>query len=98
MAFFYILRLRSGQLYVGATEDLARRYQEHLSGEACRTTRLDPPVALLHAEEFPTFSQARTREAQVKRWTRAKKEALAAGDLDGLHIFAERKTRDTSIG
>ena len=93
MAFFYILRLRSGQLYVGATEDLQRRYQEHLSGKACRTTLLDPPLALLYSEEFPTFSEARTREAQVKRWTRAKKEALVAGNVDRLHRLAVRRAR-----
>jgi putative endonuclease len=91
MAFFYILRLRSGQLYVGATENLDRRYEEHLTGKACRTTQLDPPVELLHSEAFPTFSQARLREAQVKRWTRAKKEALVAGELDSLHMLAVRK-------
>jgi hypothetical protein len=32
----------------------------------------------------------------VKRWTRAKKEALVAGDLDGLHILAGRKARHIS--
>ncbi|MBT7166126.1 MAG: GIY-YIG nuclease family protein [Victivallales bacterium] len=35
-ACLYILRLRSGQLYVGATTDLDRRWQEHVSGEASR--------------------------------------------------------------
>ena len=87
-AFFYILRLRSRRLYVGATTDLARRWQEHLAGEACRTTRLDPPVALVHSERFPTFSQARFREAQVKRWSRGKREALGSGDTTSLHRLA----------
>jgi len=87
-ASFYILRLRSGQLYVGATTDLERRWQEHVSGDACRTSRLDPPVAIVYTEEFTDFPKARRREAQVKRWSRAKREALVAGDRAALKHLA----------
>src|SRR5208282_5626647 len=45
-AWFYTLRLRSGVLYPGATTDLERRWAEHDSGAACRTTLLDPPADL----------------------------------------------------
>ena len=83
-AWFYMLRLKSGQLYVGATKHLKERYQAHCDGEACRTTELDPPRGIVYSEEHPTYAQARRREAQVKKWTRAKKEALAAGDLQAL--------------
>jgi putative endonuclease len=69
IAWFYILRLRSGKFYTGATTDLEQRFKDHLSGNACRTTRLDPPVALIHSEECQTFSDARKREAQIKRST-----------------------------
>mgnify|MGYP006274372649 FL=1 len=88
-SFFYILRLRSGQLYVGATTDLERRWEEHLAGHACRTTRLDPPVSVVYSETFASFAQARRREAQVKRWSRAKREALVAGDTSELRRLAQ---------
>jgi len=84
-AWFYILRLKSGALYIGATTDLNQRYKDHCSGKACRTTSLHPPVALLYSEELETFSDARRREAQVKRWSRGKRGALASGDLETLH-------------
>jgi putative endonuclease len=87
-AWFYVLRLRSGQLYPGATKSLQRRYREHMAGQACRTTRLDPPTAVVYCEEYPTFAGARGREAQVKRWTRAKKEALVAGETHELKLLA----------
>lgn len=89
LAQFYILRLRSGQLYVGATTDLQRRWQEHVSGDACRTSKLDPPVAIVYSEEHPTFADARRREAQIKRWSRAKREALVAGDAAALKRLAQ---------
>ena len=87
----YILRLRSGKLYVGATTDLERRWQEHSAGHACRTTRTDPPVGIVYSEEFATFADARQREAQIKRWSRAKKEALIAGDVETLHKLARSR-------
>ena len=88
-AWFYVLRLKSGQLYIGSTKDLDGRIQEHKSGHACRTTQLDPPVDLLYSEEFKTFSEARRREAQIKKWSRAKKEALVSGELAKLRELSK---------
>jgi predicted GIY-YIG superfamily endonuclease len=90
-AWFYIVRLRSGTLYLGATTDLKKRFEEHSSGRAGRTTTLDPPVALAYSEKFETFSEARHREKQVKRWSRAKKEALVSGDTSKLQKLAQSK-------
>ena len=92
-AWFYILRLRSGALYPGATTNLDRRYEEHCCGVGCRTTKFDPPTSLAYSEEHATFADARRREAQVKRWTRAKKEALVARDRSILHDMAKRRKR-----
>ena len=90
-AWFYILRLETGSLYVGATTDLEKRYQEHRSGKASRTTAIDPPISLLYSEEYASFPEARHREAQVKRWSRAKKEALISRDIEKLRELAKSK-------
>jgi predicted GIY-YIG superfamily endonuclease len=92
-AWVYILRLNSGALYIGATKNLNQRYTNHLRGTACRTTKSDPPVALVHTEEFITFSGARKREAQIKRWSSAKKEALIIGDISSLEKLAHAHNR-----
>ncbi|HUG09409.1 MAG TPA: GIY-YIG nuclease family protein [Opitutaceae bacterium] len=91
-AVVYLLRLRSGTLKIGATTDLEKRLADHLSGNACRTTQLDPPTFLLRTEVCATFTEARRREAQLKRWSRAKKESIAAGDLAALRNLS--KSRD----
>ncbi|MBU2495758.1 MAG: GIY-YIG nuclease family protein [Candidatus Omnitrophota bacterium] len=83
-AWFYILRLKSGRLYAGITTNLQKRYKEHLKRYACRTTKIDPVIALVYSENFPNVSSARKREIQVKKWTHAKKEALIAGDVEIL--------------
>jgi predicted GIY-YIG superfamily endonuclease len=93
----YFLRLRSGMLYIGASVDLEQRLADHGAGHACRTTHLDAPVAVLRVEVFATFAQARTREAQIKRWSRAKKEALLCGNLHMLRILSRSRERPEKI-
>jgi putative endonuclease len=88
-AWFYILRLQSGTVYIGATKNLEKRYAGHRAGSAGRTTCLDPPLSLVYSEEHDSFSEARQREAQVKRRSRAKKEALVAGDKDKLRALSK---------
>jgi len=87
----YFLRLCSGITYIGASIDLEQRLVDHSSGKACRSTQLDPVVAILRVEVYPTFAQARHREAQLKRWSRAKKEALIAGNLPRLHCLSKSR-------
>jgi putative endonuclease len=89
----YFLRLRSGALYIGASEDLEQRLEDHASGQACRTTHLDPPAFFLRLEIYSNFSEARSREAQLKRWTRAKKEALVVGDAERLHALSQSREK-----
>ncbi len=80
-AWFYILRLESSLLYSGSTRSLEKRIDDHFAGKGCRTTKTDPPVTLAYSEEYATYKEAFHREQQVKRWSRAKKEALIKGDM-----------------
>ena len=93
-ARFYILRLRSGAFYCGATENLNQRYQDHLIGRGCLTTQADLPVELLYSEKCLDYAAARKREAQVKKWSRAKKEALISGDKVRLKQLARSRENE----
>jgi predicted GIY-YIG superfamily endonuclease len=42
----YILRLQGGRFYVGKSNNIAQRYQQHLQGEGCSWTKLYKPVSL----------------------------------------------------
>jgi len=84
MAFVYILRCSDGSYYVGHTNDLQVRLDEHKSGVAANFTALRRPVTMVYAEEHPTSPRAEERERQLKRWSRAKKEALISQDLKSL--------------
>ena len=91
VSFVYILRLRSGALYVGCSTDAETRFAEHSAGTACRTTKLDPPVSVVFVEIHPDFRSARRRETQIKKWSRAKKEALISGDVARLKSLSQSR-------
>jgi len=84
MAFCYILQCADGCYYVGSTGDLDARLVKHLEGSGSKYTAARRPAILVFAEEFTTIEGARARERQLKGWTRAKKEALIAGDMAAL--------------
>lgn len=88
----YILRCADGNLYVGSTEDILSRLHVHNTGRGPLFTRIRLPVELVHSEPYATFSDARVREIQVKKWSRAKKEALVAGDQAELKRLSKRRT------
>ncbi|MCK9983936.1 MAG: putative endonuclease [Azoarcus sp.] len=49
------------------------------------------PVTLLWTGEFETREQALAFERKIKGWSRAKKEALIAGDWNRLRELAKAK-------
>ncbi len=77
--FTYILECADLTLYVGSTNNLERRLEQHNNLKSgAHYTKIRRPVKLVYFETFPTFKEARQREWEIKKWTRAKKEALVA--------------------
>ncbi len=93
----YMLWCSDGQFYVGSTGDLERRLAEHGEG-LVRSTHDFRPVKLVYVEHFPTREDAKRKEHQVKRWSRAKKAALVRGDVDRLKELARSRGPSTSLG
>jgi putative endonuclease len=75
----YILQCSDGSYYTGWTNDLARRYRQHRTGNGGRYTRSRCPVLLVYFERQKDASAARKREAAIKQLPRAKKAELVAG-------------------
>ena len=78
VAFFvYILASKpNGTLYVGVTNDLARRLAEHKAKLVPGFTRQYGVDRLVYFEAFDSIVEARAREHSLKRWRRAWKIAL----------------------
>jgi putative endonuclease len=79
--FVYILRTSSNELYIGVTKGLAQRLATHNCGKGAKWIKTHGNAELVYPELHPTLAAARKREIQVKKWSRAKKEALSAGDI-----------------
>ncbi len=69
----YILSSNSGCLYVGVTNNLQRRVQEHKAGTGSDFTAKHAVNILVYFETFKYIDQAIQREKQLKRWSRSKK-------------------------
>jgi putative endonuclease len=81
MLFVYLVRCSDGTLYTGFARDPHERLVVHNAGKGAKYTRSRLPVALVYVESCESRSAALRRERQLKGWTRAKKDALIAGDL-----------------
>ena len=80
--YFYILRCRDNTLYCGQTNDLEKRLKQHNEDnkKGAKYTKGRRPVALVYSEVFSTLKAARSREAEVKKLTKGKKEVLVKGN------------------
>jgi putative endonuclease len=89
----YILECADKTLYVGYTTDLESRFKQHNDGRGGRYTATRLPVRLVYSEFCGSEGIALKRERQIKRWTRAKKAALAAGDSELLNRLSPTPRR-----
>ena len=81
----YILRSKKdGSLYVGHTNDLARRLAEHNNPLGKSYTAKRGPWELVHSEDHPDRSTAMNREHYLKSHAGAhEKKQLASGGSVG---------------
>ena len=87
--YAYLLRCSDGTYYCGQTDNIEARMQQHHLGETGYTSTRKP-VELVWQGEFETREGAIAFEQQVKGWSRAKKQALMAGDWDRVQALAKR--------
>jgi putative endonuclease len=75
--FVYILSSqRNGTLYVGVTNDLVRRAQEHREGLVDGFTKRYQVKLLVYYEVHQDIAEAILREKRIKRWLRSWKIRL----------------------
>ena len=69
--YVYILASRrNGTLYIGVTNDLMRRVEEHRHGLVPGFTSKYGVKRLVHFEEFGDIALAISRETRLKKWKR----------------------------
>lgn len=91
--YVYIIKCKNGSYYVGHSGDIKRRMKDHQAGYGSKFTMDNEAEVPLYYEEFALRSEAMKREPQLKKWSRAKKEALIKGDLNKLHELSKIRKR-----
>ncbi len=64
--FVYIILTENDTLYCGYTDDVERRFQEHLEGKGAKYTKANKPVKIVYTKEFPSKSEALKEEYRIK--------------------------------
>ena len=87
--YMYILECSDQSFYVGSTNNLIVRFDQHQRGEGANHTKARLPVKLIYSEEFEKVSEAFRREKQIQGWSRAKKIALIEKNVKELKLLAQ---------
>ena len=77
----YMIRCGDNSLYTGISNNVAKRFAVHQSGDArsAKYTRHRHPLKLVFAEEIGTKSEASRMEYRIKQLPKGTKESLVRG-------------------
>lgn len=76
--YVYMLLTEHNTLYCGFTDDVKKRFNEHLCGKGAKYTRANKPLKIVYTKEFSSKSEAQKEEYRIKhKLTREQKLELA---------------------
>lgn len=74
--YVYILLTERNTYYCGYTDDVEKRFKQHIEGKGAKYTRANKPVKTVYTKEFDTKEEAMKEEYRIKHLPRNKKEEL----------------------
>jgi putative endonuclease len=74
--YVYIILTINNTLYCGYTDDVAKRYHQHLIGKGAKYTRANKPLKIVYTKEFNTKQEAQKEEYRIKHLSKINKEKL----------------------
>lgn len=78
--YVYIAVAKTKRYYTGISNNVEKRIKKHNEGKGSRFAVQQGNLVLVYkSNPFSNKSEARKREAQIKRWSRKKKENLIKG-------------------
>ncbi len=93
MFWAYLLHCADGSLYCGHTDELEHRIATYQHGQIRGYTHSRRPVTLVWSQDFATRYEALPAERQIKGWSKAKKQALIAGDWELVSLLARNRQK-----
>jgi molybdopterin synthase catalytic subunit/predicted GIY-YIG superfamily endonuclease len=74
--YLYVLRCSDGSLYIGSTNDIERRYEQHVTRRGARYTKSHDVVEPAAVAVYDSLREARSAEAFAKQMSKAEREAF----------------------
>lgn len=94
MFWAYMLRCVDNSYFVGHTDKLEKRVEQHsLKFYPMCYTASRLPIELVFSQEFTTREEALASERQIKGWSRKKKEALIKKDWNLISTQSKRRKK-----
>jgi predicted GIY-YIG superfamily endonuclease len=87
----YMLKCADGSYYIGHTDNMEARLSAHQQGKGGLYTSKRLPVALVYVDTCGSRAEALNNEHRMKKWSRAKKEALSQGNFERLRDLSKKK-------
>jgi putative endonuclease len=81
-----MIECRGGGVYTGIAVDVEARYQMHASGKGAKYTKMNPPVRLIAAREYPDRRSAAQAEYAMKQLTPLEKRQWVFALNNGLTV------------
>ncbi|MBU4369876.1 GIY-YIG nuclease family protein [Patescibacteria group bacterium] len=81
--YTYILFCDQKIFYVGITNNLRKRVEQHKKKQSPYTKKFSD-IKLVYFEKYESRRQAEKREIEIKKWSIAKKKSLIRGDIELL--------------
>ena len=84
--YVYILECDDGTFYTGYSDDVLKRFDNHVNNKGAKYTKAHKAVKILYVREFKSKSKAMKHEYEVKRLSKDKKIKL----LDDVENIASK--------
>jgi putative endonuclease len=81
MWHIYILLCSDGSFYTGSTNNVEKRFADHVSGHGARYTKSHKPIKIIYQEKFKSKSGALKREVEIKRLSKTEKQRIIICDI-----------------
>ena len=86
-----MLKCSDGSYYIGHTDNMEARLSAHQQGLGGFYTSKRLPVELVYVDVCGSRAEALNNEHRMKKWSRAKKEALSQQDFEKLRALSKKK-------
>lgn len=84
MYYLYMIQNDLNDLYIGISENPEKRLVTHNQNSGADFTKRSNKFRIVFLEKYNDIKSARTREIQIKKWSRKKKDFLISLYKEGI--------------